>query len=105
MSETGERERKAGQGRRDGGKEGRRREKAACAQARSRSGGGGPGREEKEESRGKEAAGTRGAWSRLLSSSGSKRVAARPHLLLAWPAARACLPGLCLMGGRRGKGT
>lgn len=76
MTETVERERKAGQGRRDGGKEGRRRERAACAQARSRSGergagGGGPGLEEKEESRGKEAAGTRGAWSRLLSYSGS----------------------------------
>lgn len=56
MTETVERERKAGQGRRDGGKEGRR-ERAACAQARSRSGGrgagpGGKGRVQREGSGG-----------------------------------------------------
>lgn len=57
MTETVERERKAGQGRRDGGKEGRRRERAACAQARSRSWGrgagpGGKGRVQREGSGG-----------------------------------------------------
>jgi len=82
--------------------------------------GGALGLEEgKEESGGKEAAGTRGVRPRSPSrAEGSawrrgrarrpepvgKRVAAKPPRRSVWPVARACLTGLCLRGGLGGGG-
>lgn len=75
--------------------------------------------EGKEDSGGKEAAGTRGvrqrslsraegsAWRRGQASSPEpvgKRVAARPPRRSVWPVARACLTGLCLRDGLGGGG-